>query len=203
MSKLKSIFSLQPKSYIEGYCSHVGRLLQQLDTRAIQDLIEDLLTCRASKKKIFVAGNGGSASTASHFANDLLIGTKQHNNPFQTYSLSDNLSIVTALANDYGYDTIFAKQIEMLGEEGDLIIVISASGNSPNILNALSSAQENKIKSWALLGFDGGKAADLADRVLHCETEYGEYGPVEDVHLMINHIIVTYLQMFLSTEARE
>ena len=146
---------------------------------------------------IFFAGNGGSASTASHFANDLAIGTNDYNTPFKAISLSDNNAILTALGNDFGYDEVFSRQIQVLGKKGDLIVCISASGNSPNLIKAFTSAKLIGVKTIAITAFDGGKMKKIADEGIHVPTEQKEYGPAEDAHMVLDHLVSGYLMRYI------
>ena len=121
------------------------------------------------------------------------VGRKINRKLFKTLSLADNTSYITALANDYGYDKIFAYQLEQLLQKGDVLIAISASGNSQNLIEAVKYANGEGVTTIGMLGFDGGKLLPLCDYNIHVKTEIGEYGPVEDIHLFIDHIITGYL----------
>ena len=141
-------------------------------------------------KAVFIIGNGGSASTAEHFATDLLfIKFDQIKDKIKVMALSSNSASITAIANDIGFDKIFSHQLNRFAEEGDLCILISASGNSENLTQAMKICKQQKIETIAILGFDGGKLKFLADQVLHVETEIGRYAEVEDIHLSICHQI--------------
>ena len=130
-------------------------------------------------------------------ANDLgfdIVKKTKTKKPFKFLSLTDNNSVVTAIANDIGYDEIFLNQLKIHFRKGDQLIAISASGNSPNILKAVKWFKNQKGKVISFLGFDGGKLLKLSDIVLHVKTQKGEYGPVEDAHLIINHILAHWFQ---------
>jgi D-sedoheptulose 7-phosphate isomerase len=180
------------KRFADGYLSHLTGLLQQLDRAEIAALTDELLGARDRGAHIFFIGNGGSAATASHFANDLAIGAFGER-PFRAISLCDNLAILTAIANDTGYEQVFVKQLKVLLEPADLVVAISASGNSPNVVKALEYANEKGAMTFALVGFDGGKMKQIARRSVHVKTEKGEYGPVEDVHMVLDHLVSAYL----------
>jgi D-sedoheptulose 7-phosphate isomerase len=138
-------------------------------------------------------GNGGSAATACHFANDLgVCASPEGKTPFRAISLASNMAYVTCLANDMGYDDIFSGQLRNFMQPGDVVVGISASGNSPNAVNALDYANKNKASSVAIVGFDGGLMKQKANYVIHVKSEKGEYGPVEDVHMVLDHLISTY-----------
>ena len=141
-----------------------------------------------SNKNVWIIGNGGSASTAEHFATDLqLIKYPQIKQEIRAFALTANSSILTAIANDIGYDEVFSHQLFRMASSEDLCILISASGNSENLIRAIGVCKQKKISTLAILGFDGGKLKSLADAVIHFETESGFYAEVEDVHLSICH----------------
>lgn len=160
-------------------------LLARLDDNKIEN-IADLLK---GDKTIFIVGNGGSAGTASHFAEDLAYGAKKG---IRAISLTDNTPYITAIANDEGYEHIFTRQLETLFREGDIVIGISVSGNSPNVINALEYANKHKGVSIGLLGFDGGKAKRICQHYIHMESD--DYGLVEDMHLILVHLVTEYLR---------
>ena len=143
--------------------------------------------------KIFIMGNGGSAATASHFANDLAFGSNDYEKPFKVMSITDNVPVLTALGNDYGYDEIFVRQVKIYGKKGDVLVGISASGNSQNLINAFEYANTVGIRTVALTAFDGGKMRDIADQGVHIPTEIKEYGPAEDLHMILDHLVGNYL----------
>lgn len=177
LERLKGLFDLLP--------------LSKLDV--ITSLIEDAYVQR---KQIFVIGNGGSAATASHMMNDLNKGVLGHKGDapwprFRVISLTDNVSLMTAWANDSDYNRVFSEPLRNLAQSGDLLIAISASGNSPNIIAAAETARDLGLKIVALAGFDGGKLARLADAAFVVPSR--EYGPVEDVHMILDHILTGYL----------
>jgi D-sedoheptulose 7-phosphate isomerase len=173
--------------------------LQQL-IRVIEDLALDELArgmtlierAMDQDRQIFLAGNGGSAATANHMANDLLkAGATSQRGRARAISLSANISVVTALANDDGYAQIFALQLAAQAMAGDLLVVITGSGNSPNILRALDVARELGVQSLGFLGMGGGKAKSLVDCAVIVPSE--AYGPIEDLHLVFDHLIAAYL----------
>jgi D-sedoheptulose 7-phosphate isomerase len=152
-----------------------------------------------NEKQVFTLGNGGSASTASHMAADLGKNTIGPNmRRFRVISLNDNTAMLTALANDLGYENVFREQLQNLIRPGDLLIAISASGNSANVVNAIRYAQAQCAETACLLGFDGGDAAQLVDVAIVVPSDH--YGVVEDVHLITNHILVDYFKARLAEE---
>lgn len=182
--------------YLERYGKHIASLLGDLDHDALSDIVECFLKARGRSATVFFVGNGGSAATASHFAQDLAeVGRKTGKAIIKTYSLADNVPTITALANDYGYETIFTMQMDERFRKGDVLVAISASGNSLNIVNAAERAKKLGGIVVGLVGFDGGKLAGICDHLLHVRTGQGEYGPVEDVHMILDHMITTYMMM--------
>jgi len=203
MDNLKTMFSRSGgrEDYFRLYFSYVNKLLMDLDANAINNVIDCFLTARKNRKTIFFAGNGGSAATASHFAQDLgEVGRKSKKLGFRTLSLTDNISLVTAIGNDYGFDRIFIIQLSELFSPGDLLVAISASGNSLNVINAVEFAKNAGGTTIGLVGFDGGKMKNMCDHIIHVKTDMGEYGPVEDVHMIMDHLITSYLIFRLSVE---
>lgn len=186
------------EQYFREYRKYLSELLDSLDYKAIEGLTQLILEKSKDGQSIFLVGNGGSAATASHFATDLA----QCSQPgdrlcFRAVSLTDSTSLLTALGNDKGYEEIFAGQMRNLFRKSDMLIAISASGNSPNVIAAARLAKELGGVTIGLVGFDGGELAQICDHAIHVPTQKGEYGPVEDVHLIINHMITSYLRMKL------
>ena len=113
-------------------------------------------------------------------------------------SLTDNQAIITAIGNDFGFDEIFSRQLQLLGKQGDVVVAISASGNSKNLLKAFEFAKENEIKTVAITGFSGGAMKEMADEGIHVPTGSKEYGPAEDAHMVIDHLVGAYLLRFIN-----
>ena len=172
-------------------------MLRGIDTNEIGNFIRTLIDARDRGATIFFIGNGGSAATASHFANDLSIGTNDYKKPFRAVSLADNVAVISAIGNDFGYEDIFARQLQVLGRPGDVLVAISASGNSPNLLKAFNHAHEAGIRTIALTAFDGGKLKIMADQGVHVPTGPKEYGPAEDAHMVLDHLVGAYLMRFV------
>jgi D-sedoheptulose 7-phosphate isomerase len=178
------------EDYIRGF----QRLLSGIDLDAVGRVVEILRDARDSGGTVFVAGNGGSAATATHLANDLGKATKRSGRrPMRVLSLSDNVSWLTALANDEGYERVFSGQMENFVEARDVLIVISASGNSRNLVEAVSLASSRGATTIGLLGFDGGALKERVDELLWLESEIGAYGPVETGHSLLCDILTTCL----------
>ena len=179
------------------YFSYLLKVLNSIDENEINKLGDLFKSARAEGKTIFVAGNGGSAATATTMANDIgfdILKKTKTDKPFRVFSLVDNNSVVTAISNDVGYENIFINQLKIHYRPGDFIIVISASGNSPNVVKAAEWVKSQGGKIVGFLGFTGGELKNICDVKIHVETESGEYGPVEDAHLIINHILAHWFQ---------
>jgi len=175
------------------YVEELHQTLRLLPHDAIEQVISVMHHARLTSKQIFVMGNGGSASTASHFACDLGKNTRLegwHN--FKVISLTDNLALISALANDEGYENIFSRQLEGLIREGDIVIGISASGNSSNVLNAIQLANEKNATTIGFTGFNSGKLGPMVDINVHVKSNCIEQ--VEDIHLMLEHMICKILR---------
>lgn len=180
--------------HIESYIERVQSLLENLETESVELFIKELSHARDRMAQIFFLGNGGSAATANHFVNDLNVcASPESKKPFRAISLTSNEALLTCLANDFGYDCIFVRQLKNLMAPADLVVGISASGNSPNVIRALEYANANGAITVGLVGFDGGMIKKLAKFVIHVKSETGEYGPVEDIHMILDHLISTFL----------
>lgn len=193
MNNIDRIFTPNPAAFATAYIKYLQSVMLNVDTAEIGRFIETLLDARQRGATVFFIGNGGSAATASHFANDLGIGTNSYDKPFRVISLTDNVAVLTALGNDFGYEEIFVRQLRILGKQGDVLVAISASGNSPNLIKALEHAKLAGIKAIAITAFDGGKMKVIADEGIHVPTEPKEYGPAEDVHMVLDHLVGAYL----------
>lgn len=179
--------------HVTDYVNRLHAAVDSLPRAELVTLGEMLFRAYQNGKQVLTLGNGGSASTASHMSADLGKNTIQANmRRFRVLSLNDNVSLLTALANDAGYENVFSEQIKNLIRPGDLLIVLSASGNSPNVLEAVRCAQARSAQVAGLLGFGGGEAARIVD--LSIVVDSSHYGIVEDVHLIINHILVEHFQ---------
>ncbi len=185
---------LSPVSFAERYVQRVQDLLNNLDIHAVAAVIDIFILARQRGSTIFFVGNGGSAATAEHFANDLAIGAAAGGGPlFRAISLTSNMALLTCIANDFGYDCVFERQLSNLMKAGDVVVGISASGNSPNVVKALEYAANNDGIPIAIVGFDGGLMKRVAQHVIHLASPKGDYGPVEDVQLVLDHLITQCL----------
>jgi len=191
-----------PKEYAQKYLSGLQRTLAGIDTDSIARIVEVLSDTRKSGATIYVAGNGGSAATSSHFVEDLAYGTKGRGNQlFKVIGLTDNVAYISAIGNDEAYELVFTRQIANLWKKGDVLFAITGSGNSKNILQLIEYANSHDGTSIVITGFGGGKASKLAHYCINVPTEYGDYGIVEDSHLVLSHIISTYLTYCILKES--
>ena len=182
--------------FAKNYLTDLKTVLDRLPLEAIDRVVEAIETAHAAGRQIFVIGNGGSAATASHMMNDLCKGTVGHKGDapwkrFRVIALTDNVSLMTAWANDTDYTHIFSEPLKNLAQRGDVLVAISASGNSPNIIAAVEAAKQVGVQVIGLTGFGGGKLAKMAD--VSFDVPSDGYGPVEDVHMILDHILTGYL----------
>lgn len=190
-----------PTAYLKEYVANLSQTLDQIPPQAMEDAVSLLKTCLKEGKRIYVCGNGGSAAIADHLCCDWTKGSRIGQEPtLRTHSLVANGALMTALANDYGYEETFSTQIDMYGESGDVLVAISSSGNSPNIVKGVEMAQKRGMKVLGLSGFAGGKLAELADISLHAN--FPNYGLVEDCHQMLMHVLSQYLVRSLEENRR-
>lgn len=188
--------------FSKKYLRRLLQLLEDLDNGELQAVVQAFWDARANGKTIFFIGNGGSAATASHFSQDLAeVGRKAKAPLFRTLSLTDNTAYITAMGNDYGFETVFSRQVEQMFHEGDVLVSISASGNSKNVIRAVEAAKERKGVNIGIVGFDGGELKRICDQCIHVKSIKGEYGPVEDVHMILDHLVTTYLHEKLAGRA--
>lgn len=202
MNNIDRFFSRDPAVFAGAYIDYLQSVLRGIDVDEIARFVATLLDARGRGATIFFVGNGGSAATASHFANDLAIGTNDYEKPFRVISLTDNVPVITALGNDFGYEEIFVRQLRVLGRSGDVLVAISASGNSPNLIQAFDYANSNGIKTVAITAFDGGKMKIMANEGIHVPTGPKEYGPAEDAHMVLDHLVGAYLMRYVKLEEK-
>jgi D-sedoheptulose 7-phosphate isomerase len=185
------------RNHISSYIAGLHSVMEAIQPDTIERVIEMITMAHDEGRQIFVCGNGGSAATASHMACDLGKTTlgKAHQGitkRMRVICLNDNMPLVTAWGNDVGYDVVFAEQLRNLANKGDLLIVVTASGNSPNIIAAVEAAKDLGVRTIGMLGFSGGKVKAMVDHVILAESE--DYGFVEDAHLILNHMITAYMK---------
>ncbi|MDP3791521.1 MAG: SIS domain-containing protein [Candidatus Omnitrophota bacterium] len=196
MENIETLFnnSADIHQFSKGYFRYLCGLMDRLDMGVIEGIVREFDKAHKNRNTVFFIGNGGSASTASHMANDFGLGTRKDEKlPFRAISLTDNVSSITAIANDSGYDNIFIRQLNLYYKRGDKLVAISASGNSPNVVNAARWVKKRGGRVIGLVGFDGGKLKEISDICVHVNTPKGEYGPVEDIHMIMDHLIYTWM----------
>jgi D-sedoheptulose 7-phosphate isomerase len=181
---------------VRKYIVELQQTLELLPLEPIHQLIDDLHEARLHHRQVFIMGNGGSASTASHFVCDLGKNTRKEGwPPFRVFGLSDNMALFSAYANDEGYENVFAQQLASYVQPDDIVIGISTSGNSANILKAIALAKTKKAKTIGFTGFDGGQLGPMVD--LNIYTPSHSIERVEDTHLIIEHLICSVLHQRL------
>ena len=148
----------------------------------------------SERNVVYVVGNGGSATTASHMATDLGVGSLRRSNPVRCISLVDNPGVLTATSNDLDFSSVFSQQIKLLGRRGDVLICFSASGNSVNLIKAVEEAKKIGVLTIGITGFDGGRLKDLCDISIHTPTKVGSYGVVEDIHSTVSHVLTEVIR---------
>jgi D-sedoheptulose 7-phosphate isomerase len=173
---------------ISSYRARLGRMVTTAAWDRLDELSRLCLAAHDRGRTIWIAGNGGSAATAAHWATDL-----RHTFPgargLRAVALGQNVSLITATANDRGYESVFTEEIRDMLHADDVVVVISASGNSPNTLNLLEYAAEHGARTVAVTGFDGGKAAKIAQLSVDAPSDMDDYGPVEDIHMALGHAL--------------
>jgi len=183
------------KGFIKNYFEYNSSIMQSLDYSALEKFVDLILSSRQKNQTIFFVGNGGSASTATHFVNDITLGSRQFEDPFRCISLCDNQACITAIGNDDGYENIFLQQLQTLFKPGDILVAISASGNSQNLLDAADWIKTKDGYMVGLTSFDGGILQEKSDLNIHVPAVKGEYGPAEDIHMMICGLVGTLLRI--------
>ena len=184
---------------VTKYIALLQQTINEMPLEPVVRVIELLHSARLSGKQVFIMGNGGSASTATHFVCDLAKNTRSAGWPaFKALGLTDNMALFSAYANDDGYENVFSEQLANLLMADDIVIAISASGNSKNILNGILYAKSQNALTIGFTGFDGGSLCSLVDINLHVNSSIIEH--VEDIHLMLEHMIVKSLRERVHTE---
>ena len=180
-------------NFFQEYTSELKKTLDNLPWAKLQQIVEILHRARIEGRQVFIMGNGGSASTATHMACDIGKNTAFPGYPrIRAISLNDNMAFFSALANDNGYENVFAEQLLNLVRPGDVVIAISASGNSPNVLKAIETAKQHSAYTIGWSGYEGGKLAKLADLSIVVHNNCIEQ--IEDIHLMLEHMVVQALR---------
>lgn len=180
------------ESYKSQYAAQLAEAIDAISSDAVQKVCDEVLRAAANSNQIFVVGNGGSAAVAEHLCCDWSKGTDCAGYPvISSRSLTSNNALYSAVANDYGFERVFATQLRLFGRRGDVLIAVSSSGNSANIVNAVEEARAMGIFVAGFSGFGGGKLAEMADVSVHVGTE--NYGIVEDAHQAVMHVIAQYI----------
>jgi D-sedoheptulose 7-phosphate isomerase len=183
---------LSSKALFADYSSRLQKVLATSDWSAVEQLATDMKICWQEGRRVFLCGNGGSAGNAIHLANDLLYGVaKKTGGGLKVMALSANSSVITCLANDIGYEHIFSEQLAVQAQKGDLLIALSGSGNSSNIVCAIEQARTMGVKSFAILGFAGGQCKQLVDVPIHFPVE--DMQIAEDLQLIVGHMLMQWL----------
>jgi D-sedoheptulose 7-phosphate isomerase len=181
------------KVFKNGYFEELKETLEEISLEKVQKVVEIIYEAYREGKQVFIMGNGGSAATASHFACDLSKGTiVEGKERFKVISLNDNMSLITALSNDFGYERVFIEQLMNLISEKDVVIGITASGNSENILQAVDYARTKGAITLGFIGFGGGKLKEMVDE--HITVSSMSYEQVENIHLILSHAIAKYFR---------
>lgn len=174
------------------YASRLSHVLQTSEWSGVAELAKDMKRAWDNGNQVFFCGNGGSAGNAVHLANDFIYGVaKRTGGGIRAVALSANTAVMTCLANDVGYDHIYSEQLAVLANEGDVLIALSGSGNSPNILQVLEQARIKKVRSYAILGYSGGKALTMADVAIHFPVN--DMQIAEDMQLVVGHMLMQWL----------
>lgn len=182
----------KPQLVFADYARRLQGVIQSFDWTAVSQLAEELRECWRTGRQVFLCGNGGSAGNAIHLANDFLYGiSKTRGSGLRVTALPANSSVLTCLANDEGYEEIFSLQLAVQARPGDVLIALSGSGNSANILKALEQAKKMKMRSYAILGYTGGKAKSMADCAIHFPVDDMQIS--EDMQLIVGHMLMQYL----------
>jgi D-sedoheptulose 7-phosphate isomerase len=180
------------ESFCFEYVDKLSNVLKATDWSNVSQLGKDIRECWLAGKQVFLCGNGGSAGNAIHLANDFLYGIARRTGAgLKVQALSANQAVMTCLANDVGYDYIYSEQLAVLAEPGDLLIVLSGSGNSPNILRVLEKANSMGVKTCAILGYTGGQSKILADLSIHFPVD--DMQIAEDMQLIVGHMLMKWL----------
>ena len=181
------------KPFVKDYLTRLKQILDDIDVDVISDIVDTLEETIENKSRIYILGNGGSAATASHMVNDLGAGLRRRDViNFDVTSLGDNSSVVTAIANDIGYENIFYMQMKGHINADDVVVAISCSGESPNIIKAVDYAKDLGCKIIGVTGFNGGYLKKISNINFHVDVPEDEYGLVEDAHMILDHIIYSY-----------
>jgi len=184
---------LDPTAFAEWYRAAELEQWDRLDFKAIDKIARVLERAEKNKKQVFVMGNGGSAATASHIATDWAKTAERPGKPLlRCMSLNDNVAFMSAIGNDLGYEKLFVRQLENVLNRGDVVVLVSGSGNSPNVIEAAKFAKKKGAVVVGFTGFSGGRLRKLSDVLFHVESD--QYGVIEDMHMAVGSILAFYLK---------
>jgi D-sedoheptulose 7-phosphate isomerase len=186
------------KNIIKTYLDKLYDVTERHDWQSTEYLSDVLFNSIEKRQQVYLCGNGGSAGNAGHLANDFLYGIAPNGNSLNIEALSANSSVLTCLGNDMGYEHIFSHQLQVKANSGDVLIVLSGSGNSPNIIKALEIGNKLDMQTFAILGFQGGKAKDVAQHVIHFEIDDMQIS--EDLQLIVGHMLMKHLNHKLKNQ---
>jgi D-sedoheptulose 7-phosphate isomerase len=191
---------MQQIDFHQGYCRKMNQAVQQINLEKLCLLSDCLWDALQSKKQVFLCGNGGSAANAIHIANDFLYGVnKSSHAAIKAHALTANQSILTCLANDISYEEIFSYQLEALAQKDDILIALSGSGNSPNIIKALETAKNIGMRTFAILGYDGGSCLAIAEESIYIPIDDMQIS--EDMQLIVGHMIMQWLRQRMLSDS--
>ena len=197
MNNIDNFNILDSKIFTLNYIEYLTTVINGIEPNQIESFIECILETREKDGTIYFIGNGGSAATASHFVNDLSVGLSNKGKPFKAICLSDNVPSITAIGNDESFDLIFLNQVKAFLTKKDLLVAISASGNSLNLVNCFEYAINQNIQTFSITAFDGGRLKEISNKYIHIKTNKGEYGPAEDAHMIIDHLVTSFLSRYV------
>jgi len=194
------------KNHVENYKERLINLYDSMDLDLLETIINEFINCFKNGRTLYIAGNGGSAATSSHMQCDFSFFVRHCTNfrP-KVVALTDSTPLLTAIGNDNSYDDIFIEQLKGSFEKDDVLLTISASGNSKNVIKAAEYANNMGGTTICFVGFEGGKLKDISKYALHTPNAKGDYGPIEDLHMILDHLLVTYMVKdteFLSIQQR-
>lgn len=179
-------------TFFKKYISQLNNVLNDYNWDNVALLAADMHTAFKKGSQVFICGNGGSAANALHFSTDLMYGiSKTKGVGIKAHALTANMSMLTCFANDLSYEEVFSAQLGVLGREGDILIVLSGSGNSPNVISVINLAKRMGIKSYAILGYSGGRCLKLADVSIHFQVDDMQIS--EDLQLIVAHMVMQWL----------
>ena len=181
-------------NFLGSYKQRLMDLFDSIDINMLEEIVASIITAFKNGNTMYVVGNGGSAATASHIQADFQFFVRYFTDfrP-KVVALTDNVPLMTAISNDKSYDVVFVEQMKGMFNKGDLLLAISASGNSPNVVKAVEYANELGGRTIAFCGFDGGKLKEISDMPLYTPNNDKDYGPIEDLHMILDHVLINFI----------